>query len=123
VGTKPVKAVYEGDTNFATSSSKAVSQVISKATSTTTLTSSKNHSTYGQPLTFTATVAPQFSGTPTGNVVFKDGAKTLKTVTLRGGVASYTTSKLTHGTHNITATYNGSASFSGSSASLTQTVN
>jgi hypothetical protein len=38
-------------------------------------------------------------------------------------VASYTTSKLTHGTHNITATYNGSASFSGSSASLTQTVN
>jgi hypothetical protein len=115
--------VYAGDANFATSTSKAVSQVISKATSTTTLTSSQNPSTYGQSVTFTATVAPQFSGTPTGSVVFKDGTKTLKTVTLSGGVASYTTSTLATGTHNITATYNGSTNFIGSSASLTQTVN
>ena len=123
VGTKAVTAVYAGDANFATSTSKAVSQVISKATSTTTLTSSQNPSTYGQSVTFTATVAPQFSGTPTGSVVFKDGTKTLKTVTLSGGVASYTTSTLATGTHNITATYNGSTNFIGSSASLTQTVN
>src|ERR1019366_2667757 len=104
-------------------SSKAVSQVVKKATTTTTLASSQNPSTYRQPVTFTATVAPQFSGTPTGSVVFKDGTKTLKTVTLSGGVASYTTSTLTSGTHTITATYNGSASFDGSSGSLTQTVN
>ena len=58
----------------------------------------------------------------TGNVVFKDGTKTLKKVTLSGGVASYTTSTLASGTHNITATYNGSTDFTGSSASLTQTV-
>ena len=70
-----------------------------------------------------ASVTPEFSGTPTGSVVYKDGTKTLKTVTLSGGVASYTTSALTHEAHTITATYNGSASFSGSSASLTQTVN
>ena len=78
VGTKGVTAVYAGDADFATSTSKAVSQVVSKATSTTTLTSSQNPSTYGQPVTFTATVAPQFSGTPTGSVVFKDGAKTIE---------------------------------------------
>jgi hypothetical protein len=70
-------------------------------------------------VTFTASVTPEFSGTPTGSVVYKDGTKTLKTVTLSGGVASYTTSTLTHGTHSITATYNGSTSFIGSSASLT----
>ncbi len=122
VGTKAVTAVYVGDANFASSTSKAVSQVIRKATSTTTLTSSQNPSTYGQPVTFTATVAPQFSGTPTGSVVFKDGTKTLKTVKLSGGVTSYTISALASGTHNITATYNGSTSFGGSSASLTQTV-
>jgi hypothetical protein len=123
VGTKAVTAVYAGDASFATSKSKAVSQVISKATSTTTLTSSLNPSTYGQSVTFTATVAPQFSGTRTGSVVFKDGTNTLKTVTLSGGVASYTTSTLASGTHTITATYSGSTSFDGSSsAPLTQTV-
>jgi hypothetical protein len=124
VGTKAVTAVYSGDSNFAGSTSKAVSQSISKATSTTTLTSSQNPSTHGQPVTFTATVAPQFSGTPTGTVVFKDGTKTLKTVTLSGGVAKFTTSTLATGTHSITATYNGSGSFLGSSsAPLIQTVN
>jgi len=124
VGTKGVTAVYSGDSNFASSTSKAVSQVIRKATSATTLTSSQNPSTHGQPVTFTATVAPQFSGTPTGTVVFKDGTKALKTVTLSGGVANFTTSTLTSGTHTITATYNDSTSFDGSnSAPLTQTVN
>jgi hypothetical protein len=122
-GTSAIRAVYSGDLNFAGSTSKAVNQVVSKATTTTTLTSSLNPSNYGQAVTFTATVLPQFSGTPTGSVVFKDGAKTLKTVTLSGGVASYTTSTLTSGTHTITATYNGSTSFDGSSGSLTQTVN
>jgi hypothetical protein len=38
-------------------------------------------------------------------------------------VAKFTTKNLTSGTHTITATYGGSASFVGSSDSLTQTVN
>jgi len=57
------------------------------------------------------------------NTVDHDGTTALKTVALSGGVAKFTTSTLTSGSHNITATYNGSASFTGSSASLTQTVN
>jgi len=73
---------------------------------------------------FTTTVLPQFRGTSTGSVVFKDDAKTLKTVALSGGVTSYTTSTLASGTHNITAAYNGSTSFVGSSSvPLAQTVN
>ena len=52
-----------------------------------------------------------------------DGTTLLKTVALSGSAAEFTTSKLTHGTHTITATYNGSTNFDGSSASLTQTVN
>ena len=57
-----IKAVYGGDSNFAGSTSKAVKQVVNKATTTTTLTSSQNPSNFGQSVTFTASVAPQFSG-------------------------------------------------------------
>jgi hypothetical protein len=123
VGTDYIKAVYSGDANFAASASKAVSQVVSKATTTTALTSSLNPSNFGQSVTFTASVTPQFSGTVKGSVTFYDGATALKTVALSGGVAKFITSTLASGAHNIMATYNGSTSFIGSSASLTQTVN
>jgi len=122
-GTNAVKAVYAGDPNFATSTSKAVSQVVDKATTTTALASSLNPSNAGQSVTFTATVTPQFSATVTGNVTFTDGTTTLKTVAVSGGAAKYTTTTLAAGKHSITATYNGSTSFDGSSGSLTQTVN
>jgi hypothetical protein len=74
-------------------------------------------------VTFTASVTPQFSGTVKGSVTFYDGTTAMKTVALSGSTAKFTTSTLTSGAHSITATYNGSTSFSGSSASLTQTVN
>ena len=123
VGTNAIKAVYSGDSNFARGTSKAVSQEVSKATTTTALTSSLNPSKVGQSVTFTASVTPQFGGTVKGSVTFYDGATALKTVALSGGVAKFTTSTLTSGAHNTKATYNGSTSFIGSSASLTQTVN
>jgi hypothetical protein len=68
-------------------------------------------------------VAPQLAGTVTGTVTFYDGATILKTLALSGGVTKFTTKALTSGIHNITATYHGSTIFSGSSVSLTQTVN
>jgi len=74
-------------------------------------------------VTFTASVTPQFSGKVTGTVTFYDGTTALKSASLSGGAAKFTTSTLASGTHSITATYNGNASFIGSSASLTQTVN
>jgi len=123
VGTTIITAVYDGDSNFGGSTSNVVKQVVNKATTTTALTSSLNPSNVGQSITFRASVAPQFSGTVTGNVTFYDGTTALQTMALSGGVAKYTTSTLTSGAHTITATYNGSTSFTGSSASLTQTVN
>jgi uncharacterized repeat protein (TIGR03803 family) len=123
VGTKTIKASYGGDANFSSSTSAAVGQVIQKVATAVTLISSQNPSTFGQSVTLTATVAPEFGGTPTGTLVFKDGTTTLKSGTLSGGSASYATSKLSEGTHNITATYNGNADFTGGSTSLTQTVN
>jgi uncharacterized repeat protein (TIGR03803 family) len=123
VRTTKVTAVYAGDSNLSGSTSKAVSQVVNKATTTTILASSLDPSNPGQSVTFTARVTPEFAGTVTGTVTFYDGTTKLKAVSVSGGAAELTTSKLTAGTHNITASYNGSDSFVSSSASLTQTVN
>jgi hypothetical protein len=119
-----ITAVYGGDTSFAASKSELLSQVICKAASTTTLVSSLNQSNHGQPVTFTATVAPEFSGTPAGKVAFYEGTTLLKAVSLSAGTAKFTTSTLISGQHIITASYDGSTGFSGSSSALpTQTVN
>jgi Big-like domain-containing protein len=90
---------------------------------TTTLASSLNPSTFGQPVTFTATVKAT-SGTPTGTVTFKDGTTTIGTGALSAGKATFKTSKLAKGIHSITAMYGGSISDLGSTSPvLKQTVN
>lgn len=62
--------------------------------------------------------------TPTGTVTFMDGSTELGTGTLAKGKASVSTSILSAGSHNITATYAGTANISGSTSSvLVQTVN
>jgi hypothetical protein len=123
VSSNAIAAVYSGDSNLAGSTSKAVTQVVGKATTTTALASSLNPSNFGQSVTFTASVSPEFSGKVTGTVTFYDGTTALKGVPVSGGLAKFITSKLTSGMHDITATYSGSTSFTGSSTSLIQVVN
>jgi hypothetical protein len=67
----------------------------------------------GKSITVTATLSASVpgSGEPTGTVTFKDGSKTLKTATLVNGKAAITTVSWGKGTHYITASYAGSASF------------
>jgi hypothetical protein len=95
---------------------------------TTTLTASPSPSTFGQSVTFKATVAPPTgSATPTGSVTFYDGSASLGTATLAtsGGVtsASLAVSTLAVGNHTITAVYSGNTNYSSSTSSpLTQVV-
>jgi len=90
----------------------------------TTVISSANPSTYGQPVTFTAAVTAGSNPVTQGSVTFKDGAQVLGTVNLNAsGQAALTTSSLTGGPHAIAAQYGGSGTLAASSASLTQTVN
>jgi uncharacterized repeat protein (TIGR03803 family) len=100
--------------------------VVTMLSTSTALTSSANPSAYLQPVTFTATVTPQGSGTPTGTVTFYDGTygTTLCVVTLpSSGQAVCTTSTLNQGSQIITATYSGDSKFLGSTSSqLTQVV-
>ena len=78
-------------------------------------------------LTAKVTAIAPGAGLPTGTVTFKDGATTLGSGTLAnvGGTATatFTTSSLSAGSHPITATYGGDASFlTSTSAPLTQAV-
>jgi hypothetical protein len=94
------------------------------ASTTTTVTSSLNPSTFGQSVTFTATVQVSSGSSPTGTVTFLDGATSLGTANLTNSVAQFSTSTLAAASHTITAQYSGDANFTGSNSSaLTQVVN
>jgi hypothetical protein len=123
-GSHSITAVYGGDSNFTGSTSPVLTQVVGKTGTSTALTSSLNPSAVGQAVTFTATVTPASgSGTPTGTVTFKDGTTTLGTVPLSGTTAVLATSSLAVGSHSITATYSGDATFAPSTSPvLTQVV-
>jgi hypothetical protein len=123
VGIKSITVTYSGDTKYAASTSPAISQTITKAASTTALSSLPNPSNLGGSVTFTITVTPQFTGVPTGSVKLTLGTTLIGTVTLLNGTGSFTTTTLPHGADVIKATYGGSAKFTGSSVSITQTVN
>jgi Bacterial Ig-like domain (group 3)/FG-GAP-like repeat len=120
-GTHTIKAVYNGSSGYGPSSA-SVFQVVEPAATTTTLTSSLNPAPFGQTVTFTAVVASTASATPTGTVTIKDGKKVLGSASLVNGQMQISTSLLSEGGHTLTATYAGSADFSGSSGTLSQVM-
>jgi len=123
VGASTITARYEGDAAHAESTSPALALVVDKATSTTTIVSSVNPSNAQQTVKLTATVTSP-TATPTGTVKFMDGSTALGTGTLTKGNTSYITSAISAGSHNITAVYEGTANFGGSTSPvLVQTVN
>jgi len=124
-GSHSIIAQYSGDSNFSGSNSTSLAQAVNQDGSGNVVVSSLNPSTYGQSVTFTATVAAAVpgSGTPTGTVTFYDNSTAIDTATLSNGSATFSTSSLAVGGHAITATYGGDADFTGSSSpALTQTV-
>ena len=120
-------AVYNGDANFAASTSPALTQSVRRPTTTVVTSNRIPTANLGQNITFTATVRPvSGTGTPTGTVRFTfDGGTTGVVATLNlQGRAIYTTSTLSAGNHTVIATYNGSAVFAGGvSTTFIQTVN
>jgi large repetitive protein len=122
-GTHQITATYNGDANFSGCSDTAAAKV-SQASTTTRVTSSPNPSGAGQPVTFTATVSPLFFAfVNDGTVTFFDGATQLGNAPVATDKATFTTSALAPGSHQITAAYSGDTNYTGStSTALTQTV-
>jgi Bacterial Ig-like domain (group 3)/Lactonase, 7-bladed beta-propeller len=117
-GSHSITAIYGGDTTYATSTSPAVAQTVSKAATTTTLDSSPNPSTVGQTVNFVASVTEQYGGAATGTVTFMEGAnKVVGTPSLANGSPTLPLSSLGAGSHTVTAAYGGDANSNGSTSS------
>ena len=136
VGNHTITVEYGGDTSFNASTSPSITQVVQQQTPSVTVNSSSNPSTYGDSMTFTATVVspisplPAGAAGPTGNVNFYDGTCTAGTllnvspVALNSsGVATFSTSALDAHTHTITACYLGDTNYTTNNGSTSQTVN
>jgi sugar lactone lactonase YvrE len=127
LGTHSLTAVYSGDSGFNASTSAAVLEVVNGFTATVGLSSSVNPSRPGQSTLLTATVAATAGQTnppaPNGKVSFYDGPTLLGTSIANSGIATYTATFATSGTHPITAVYSGDTNFGGAtSAALSQVV-
>jgi hypothetical protein len=121
-GGHSITATYSGDNNFSVGTSSPIAQIVGQASTSTSLTSSKNPSSSGEAVTFTAIT--RGVGIPTGGITFKDGSSVLATVALdSAGQATYTTTTFALGPHSISASYSGDANFTGSTSSaLSQLV-
>ncbi|MDR3711043.1 MAG: Ig-like domain repeat protein [Capsulimonadaceae bacterium] len=114
-GSHAITASYAGDTVYLKSTSTALTQSVNKGSVTTTIVSSVNPSTFGSPVTFTATLSPNV---PDGETVtFDDGGTSIGTGTMSGSVATLTTSALSAGSHTVTAAYPGDANLAASTSS------
>ncbi len=124
-GSHSITASFSGDGNYNASASTPLSQTVNAAPAitATSLVSSVNPSALKQAVTFTAKVTTA-AGLATGSVTFKDSGKVLGSGSLNAsGEAVFSTSKLSLGSHSITAVYAGSSSFSSSvSPTLAQIV-
>jgi hypothetical protein len=121
-------AIYSGDsTNVGVTSPCGAaneSVTVTKAASTTTLSSSPNPSVFGRAVAFIATVVtPGGPSLSTGTVTFNDGAFVLGVLKVSGGQARLSLTSLSAGTHVITASYSGDTNVEASNSnSVVQVV-
>jgi hypothetical protein len=124
-GDHTVIAAYTPDAGWS-GSGDTITQTVRDASVAVHLTSSQQHSGYGQGVTFTASVQSQQVGTgrPTGFVQFSvDGSELGDAVALHDGSAtSPQISDLAPGAHTVTALYSGDVDFAAQSDTLTQQV-
>ncbi|HUE51960.1 MAG TPA: FG-GAP-like repeat-containing protein [Terriglobales bacterium] len=123
-GTNLITATYSGDADNATSTSATLTEYVGLVPTKTILTTSGSPSLVGHPVTFTATVTWTYGTVPDGELVtFFDGTTAIGTGATMSGVAKFTTSSLTVGTHTIKAPYAGDVNFKPSTGIATQVVN
>ncbi|MFN7002096.1 MAG: Ig-like domain repeat protein [Roseinatronobacter sp.] len=122
-GSHQITAHYEGNAAYAGSVSPSQSLVISAASfATQTVIEGPSRGTLGEVLNFSATVTSD-GGIPTGRVSFRrDGSEFANANLNAQGIASVSSDGLPEGTHQITARFLRSGSFTASNSSPIQLV-
>jgi sugar lactone lactonase YvrE len=122
-GSHFIIASYSGNTNYASSTSAVVDEVVLSTATITTLSSPATTTLAGEPASFTAVVTSA-TATPAGSVVFEEGGVSIGQAQLNAqGVATFSTTSLAVGTQMITAVYGGNGNYNSStSAALQHTV-
>lgn len=129
-GSHTVMAAYNSsvggtiDPNF-NASSASLTETVNLASTTTTVSSSLNPSTYGQSVDLTAAVSNGIAGQPpAGTVTFNIDGTPQAPLNVTNGQAVLTVANFTGGSHSVRADYSGDSLNAASSGSLpTQTVN
>ena len=123
VGSYPIVPQGLSSANYAITFVNGALTVV-KADTAIVAGASPQPSGLNQPVKYTAmvSVTAPGAGAPTGVVQFFDGGTLVGTVPLSSGAATLTTNGLTAGSHTISATYSGDASFAASSATTSLTV-
>jgi hypothetical protein len=118
-----ITAVYQGDGSYSSSTSPALTETISLATTTLTLTSPVNTGNVGAAMTFTAALTSN-GVTPTGTLTLRDGNVSVGIQSLNTtNPVGFNVSTLAVGTHTLTAVYAGDGNNSpAASSGVTVTI-
>jgi hypothetical protein len=120
VGVVHVRASTGGGTSPRVAADRFTYTGSGTTASSTELTADPATQTEGHPVTLTAQVTPADA---TGEVTFAADGLTIDTAEVSGGAATVTTSSLSVGSHEMTATYSGDETYAGSEAApVTVTV-
>lgn len=127
-GTHTIEASYAGDDSYGASDGQVSHTVVAataRIATTTTLSSSKNPSTYGELISYTAQVTAADNGAVGGTVQFSvDGVNIGGPVPVdaTGSAQSATLASPDPGSHTVIAAYTPDAGHLGSGDTVTQTV-
>jgi hypothetical protein len=133
-GTHWITATYDGDADFASSTSSSATLAVAEGSTVVSLSSSPNPAVAGENVTLTAVATPRAPSTqePTGSVQFYDGTTLLGTAPVKfdaplavsgasspvsvGAATATLTAVFAAGKHQLTAVYLGNAAYASASS-------
>jgi hypothetical protein len=123
IGTHTLSSVYSGNANFDETTSNSLTAEIIAQTGTTPSSMILSFNTltpqYKDTVTITASLTPN---TGTGVVIFRDGTTPIGSSVVNSGVAVFSTTLLSGGTHSVNAIYSGSSSLASYTTASTTVI-
>ena len=111
-GSHSITAQYSGDTEYTAITSTVLTQVVNKISGTLAITSAPNPSVFGQPVTFNMTITGVNGVIPTGSLTLTDNGNALAVAPIDAtGKATFTTSALSAGAHDVEVVYSGDQNY------------